>query len=468
MAVSLNPATLLSGQGLDISSVVQQLIAGRSGQLKLWQQQQTDLATKAGFLQGINNNLTKLTTAVNSLIDPRGALATLTSSSSHPEVLTATTQTSAVPGIHQISVANLAVQSLTYSNPVPNGLLGAGSFSLQVGNGPSVNVPVTANETLDQLSNYLNTNNLGVTASVVNDANGPRLSLLSNTAGQPGSIDITANTVAALTFHTTAGSNASLTVDGVPVSSVSNTVARVIPGVTLNLAAAPANTPVQLTISSDTTQVSAAINAFVSAYNAITQSINSQFAVDPNTNTQGPLGSDSSLRSLQSSLLNDVSHAISGNGGLVNLASLGIDLNNDGTLSVNQTATADKPSLSNLLATNPSGVLSFFQNASGTGFGNNFSADLNNLSDSFDGVLTSDLAQNSAENLNLTNSINNFQDHLAAEQKQLTTVFAQVNATLQAYPILLQQITQTLSSLPSSIGGSNTTGISQPTLTSGL
>jgi hypothetical protein len=58
---------------------------------------------------------------------------------------------------------------------------------------------------------------------------------------------------------------------------------------------------------------------------------------------------------------------------------------------------------------------------------------------------------------------------LTAEQKQLTTVFAQVNATLQAYPLLLQQVTETLGSLPTpgSIG-SGTIGVSHPTLTSGL
>ena len=181
------------------------------------------------------------------------------------------------------------------------------------------------------------------------------------------------------------------------------------------------------------------------------------------------MGSDSSLRSLQSSLLRDVTYSIAGNGGLVNLASLGIDLNNDGTLTVNQNATADQPSLSNLLATNPAAIQSFFQNLSGTGFANNFSADLNNLIDSTEGVLTSDISQNSAQQRNLTSSINNFRDQLAAEQASLTTVFAQVNATLQAYPLLLQQVTETLGSLPSSIvNASGASGSSHPTLTSGL
>ncbi len=468
MAVTLNPASILSGQGINISTVVQQALAAKSGQLQVWQEQQANNSTQAGLLQGINNNLTNLTAAVNALVNPKGALSALTATSSQPDSVTANVQTSAAAGIHQILVTKLATQSLSYSDPIPNGILAGGSFQLQVGSGTASNIPVTAGETLDQLVSYINTHKLGVTASVVSDANGQRLSLLSDTAGQPGTINISANTVPGLSFNTTVGSNAALTVDGVPVSSASNTVAGVIPGVTLNLGSTISATPVQLTVSQDTAQITSAINAFVTSYNAVVQNLNTQFTVDPTTNTQGPLGSDGSLRFLQSSLLGDVTSAVTGNGTFVNLATLGINLNNDGTLTVNNTATADEPSLSNVVATNPAAVQDFFQNASGTGFANNFSADLNNLTDPTEGVITSNIAQNTAEKKNLADSITDFQDSLAAQQKQLTLVFAQVNATLQAYPLLLQQVTQTLASLPGLGGSSSSSGSSQPVLTSGL
>ena len=104
--------------------------------------------------------------------------------------------------------------------------------------------------------------------------------------------------------------------------------------------------------------------------------LNTQFTVDPTTNSEGPLGGDTALRSLQTSLLNDATYSITGNSGLVNLASLGIDMNDDGTLTVNTVATDTHPSLANVLATNPSAVQSFFQNSSSTGFANNFNNDL--------------------------------------------------------------------------------------------
>lgn len=232
-----------------------------------------------------------------------------------------------------------------------------------------------------------------------------------------------------------------------PFNSATNTVTGAIPGVTLNLAGAAPSTTVQLTVGPDTAQATDAINSFVSAYNAVIGILNTQFTVNPTTNTQGPLGSDSALRSLQSSLLNDATYAITGNGGLVNLASLGIDFNNDGTLTVNQTATDTHPSLANILATNPGAVQTFFQNASGTGFASNFNNDLANLTDPTDGILNVDIAGNSAQQKTLATQISNLQDRLTAQQAALTLRYAQVNATLEAYPSLLLTVTAEIGAL---------------------
>ena len=108
----------------------------------------------------------------------------------------------------------------------------------------------------------------------------------------------------------------------------------------------------------------------------------------------------------------------------------------------------------------------FFQNSTSTGFANNFNTDLTGLTDPVTGPLNVDLTQNNAEQQDLTNSITNFQAQLTAEQTQLTNEYNQVNASLQAYPLLLQQVTETLATMDS--GSSSTSGSSSPTLTSGL
>jgi flagellar capping protein FliD len=120
------------------------------------------------------------------------------------------------------------------------------------------------------------------------------------------------------------------------------------------------------------------------------------------------------------------------------------------------------------MATNPAAVQNFFQNASGTGFANNFATDLNNLTNPTTGPLYADIAQNAAENTDLTNSIDNLQTQLAAQTTALTTEYDTVNANLQAYPLLLQEITETLGTLGSGTSSTGSLISSEPTLTSGL
>ncbi|MGA8837760.1 MAG: flagellar filament capping protein FliD [Candidatus Sulfotelmatobacter sp.] len=596
MGVSLNPSTILSGQGIDVSSVVSQIIGEQSGQLTIWQGQQTTLATQEGLLEGEENNLTSLQTAVAALADPTGALAAQAATSSDSSVLTATAQTNAVTATHSIVVNNLATTGTLYTDPIadgPNasilangettgdiqlqvggsgntpfdipitqgsndtlttlaayintqstannwgvtasivsdtsgsrlalfsqssGTAGAlaittntttgaentantedlasagtsilpagqttGTIQLQLGGsgGTTENLAITAgsNDTLNTLANYINTqstaNSWGVTATVVNDAGGYHLSISSSASGTPGDVAFGTNTtnlipIANLNFDTpVGGTNASLTIDGVPFTSSSNIVTGAIQGVTLSLVGQSPGTPpetVQLTVGPDQNQITNAVNNFVSAYNSVVSTINSQYVVDPTgTIPAPPLESDISLRSLQTSMLTDASYAIGGNSGLVNLASLGINMNNDGTLTVGSNASGE--TFADVLATNPTAVQSFFQNSGGTGFANNFNTDLTNLTAPASGPLNVDLAQDQAEGTDLGTTITNFQTNLTTQTAALTAQYDSVNASLQSYPLLLQEITETLGTLGSGTSASGALVSSEPTLTSGL
>jgi flagellar hook-associated protein 2 len=468
MGVSFNAAGLLNGNGINVASVVNAILNPQAASISIWQNQQTDLATQAGLLAGLNNNLNNLAAAVVALANPTGPLASLSATSSNNSILTASSNTTAAAGSHEIVVNNLATIGTVYTNPLADGNTSflspdvtTGDIALQVGgaSGTTHDIAITAgtNDTLSTLANYINTQKWGVTASVVTDANGARLAIFSQSSGTPGALAITNNTTALSFNPPTGGTNASLTIDGVPFSSASNTVTGAISGVTLNLSSAAPATTVQLTVGPDSVQATAAINNFVTAYNSLIGILNTQFTVDPTTNTEGPLGSDSSLRSLQSSLLNDVTYSSGGNSGLVNLASLGIDLNNDGTLTVNQVSTDTHPALANVLAANPSAVQNFFQNASGTGFASTFNNDLVNLTDPTSGILTLDIAGNSAQQSTLTKQITSLQDRLAAERTALTLQYDQVNATLEAYPSLLLTVTAEIGALSGNYNATPTT-----------
>ncbi|HXY78124.1 MAG TPA: flagellar filament capping protein FliD [Candidatus Acidoferrales bacterium] len=477
MGISLNPSTILNGQGIDVSSLVQQILSESDGQLTQWQNEQATLQTQAGDLTSINSDLSNLATAVQALSDPLGALTAMTATSSDSSIVTATADTSATAGTHQIVVNNLATAGLVYTNDFSGGPSSSflpanstgGEIDLQIGGsgGTTQQIMITAgtNDTLNTLASYINSQNWGVTASVVTDATGSRLALVSQATGSAGALAITSNNTS-LVFNTpTGGTNASLTIDGVPYSSASNTITGAISGVTLNLAGAASGETVQLNVGSDTSQAENAIDNFVSAYNQVINDINQQFTVDSSTNSEGPLGSDTALRSLQSSLMNDVTYSLTGSGGPIDLASFGINMNDDGTLTVGTNAQGQ--SLDQVLASNPTAFQNFFQNSSSTGFAQNFNTDLTNLTDPTIGVLNVDLAQNQNEQQDLSNSISNFQAQLTTEQQQLTNEYSEINASLEEYPLLLQQTTETLAALDVGSNGSST-GSSTPTLTSGL
>jgi flagellar hook-associated protein 2 len=458
MSISFNPQGLLSGSGIDVSTVVSQLISQESAPEQIWQQQQSDLETQATALTSVNTDLNSLAAAVSSLSDPNGALAALAGTSSDPSLLTAAVQTSAVAGTHSIVINNLATTSSYYTNSIlSNTTLSSGSFTLTVGTGSPTTFNISGNVTLQNLADSINTQNLGVTASVINDADGSRLSIISNSTGAAGDISITNDTSGLGFTKGGTGQNASLTVDGIPISSATNTVTGAIPGVTLSLLGSNPNETVQLTVGTDTNQATQAVNSFVAAYNQVIGDINQQFTVDPTTNSEGVLGSDSGLRSLQSSLLNDVTYSITGNDGLVNLASLGINMNDDGTLTV------DNTQLNNVLASNPAQFQNFFQNASLTGFANNFNTDLTNLTDSTQGILNLELAQNTSQQQDLTNEIDDFQSQLAVQEQQLTDQYSSVNATLEEYPLLLEEVSMELGGASSNVSNSGNSGAAEPT-----
>jgi flagellar hook-associated protein 2 len=459
--VSLDPSTLLNGNGIDVASLVSQVLSAQSGGLQLLQQQQTDLQTQASLLTGLNGDLANLSSAVNSLTDVLGPLSSVSAQSSQTSILTASAQSSPVPGTHTLVVSTLASQSTLYTDSItdantsilPQNATSA-DIQFQIGGagGATRDIPISAgsNDTLNSLVSYINNQNWGVTATVLTDASGSRLAIYGNTPGSAGALAITNNS-SGLTFNpAVGGTNATFTVDSIPFSSTSNTVAGAIPGVTLNLLGAYPGVQVQVSVAPDTNQIAQAVTNFVSAYNAVIGDINQQFTVNASTNSEGPLAGDSSLRSLQSSLLTDATYSLS-SGTFTSLDSLGITTNDDGTLSVNASQ------LNSAISSDPASVLNFFQNSSATGFANNFATDLQSLTDPTEGVISLDLNENRTRQQELTSSIADIQDRLTAEQQQLQIQFSRVNALLEAFPSQLRAIQLELGIAPAN-SSSSTTG----------
>jgi len=431
------------GTGIDVQQFVTLAVAGQTANITSLQSQQTALNAQTTALDQITTDLNNLSSAVFNLNDPLGALDSEVSTSSNSSVVAATASSTALTGTHSVTVNSLATTSSYYTNPVATSStpLATGSFTVQEGSATPVTVTIDSTDnTLTGLAQAINNQNDGVSASVITDANGSRLALVSNATGAPGDLAI-ANNTTGLTFNkAVTGTNASLVVDGVPISSTSNTVSGVISGVTLNLSSPAPNTPVTISVSPDTTQATTAVNAFVSAYNTAVTDINNQFAVASDGSGGGALESDGSLRDAQSQLLSAISFSTPGNNGIVNLASIGVNLQDDGTLSV------DSGTLSSALSSNYGDVQNFLQNAT-TGFASNLTSVISNLTGPGNGELTLDASSIAQSSQSLTSQISDLQAALVVQEQNLTDTYAQVNVTLQELPLLQSQLSSQLTGI---------------------
>ena len=149
--------------------------------------------------------------------------------------------------------------------------------------------------------------------------------------------------------------------------------------------------------------------------------------------TAPPLESDVSLREAQQMLLGAISYSTSGNNGIVNLSSMGIKMNNDGTLSVNQ------GQLQTALASNSAAVQSFLQDGT-SGFGHNLSTVLSNINSPGSGILGLDAKGIANTSRSLAQQLADLQTAFNSKEAYLFQVYSQVNAILQQLPLMQSQI----------------------------
>ena len=230
----------------------------------------------------------------------------------------------------------------------------AGSFSIQVGSGTATQITTTAGENLSALASGINGQSLGVTASVVSNGDGTSYLSIANSATGDASGMTIANTSPQFT-QATVGVNATLSVDGIPISSASNTVTGAISGLTINLTGADPTTDVTLSATPDSGTITSAINQFVTDYNTLIGQVNDEFTYNSSSTSAPPLEGDSTVETLQNYLLGAGSYSASGNGSISTLGSLGISMNDDGTLTVNSTT------LDNAIESNFSGSAAVFR-----------------------------------------------------------------------------------------------------------
>ena len=451
--VGINFGAASSGAGFDVAATVTSILAIQSAVETPWKAQLTSLQAQDAALSGLGAGLSSLSTAVSALTDFQGVLASKQGSSSNTNLLSlSSASTSAIAGSHTIEVRSLAQTSSNYSDQITDASdTLSGSLSIGIGNGRSQTITVDASsDTLATLASAINSGTYGVTASVVTDTHGSRLSLVSNASGAAGQIALTSNlqdatSATSLAFSSgQTGADAALTVDGLGTTSASNTVTGAIPGVTFQLLSAAIGTNVQVQITNNNGAIEAAMQTLVTAYNAVAAGIKTQEGKDASGKAQ-PLYGDPTLALLQTQLSSGLLNG-AGSGAVTDLSKLGLTLKQDGTLSL------DASKLDGTLNTHFSDVTSYLQNIGG--FGMTLSKAIDTLgSTSTTGALSLALQQNASEETAINASVSTEDARIAAQKITLTAQLNTANQILQSIPQQLNEQTQIYNAITGYKGG---------------
>ena len=438
-----------TNSGIDVAGAVSAILYADRAPERAWQAQQTTLASQTTEINQLQSESSALADQLNSLQDAGGALNSLISTSSNSSVVTASAAPGTTVGNLSVQVGSLAVAASAYSAVVRTSStqLSAGSFDI-VSAGKTTTIKTGSgdgtDDTLDELASSINSQSLGVTANVITDSSGSRLSLVAKVSGSTAGFTTSQDSSGLSFTQPSSGADASLTVDGVQITSASNTVTGAISGVTLNLLGV-SSTAVNLTLAPDTKSIEQTISGFISAYNTLITDVNSQFSYDSVTKASGPLQSDSTIQSFQSDLLGSANYS-SGSGVIQSLTSLGVTTNSDGTLSL------DSSSLSNAVTNNFSAVQSFFQGSSSNGFVASIEKSLTAYTDPSQGAFTVDLSSISSENTDLTSQTSTLETYLATEQTRLTAQYNTADIALSQLPQTIKQLDALLNPSSSSNG----------------
>jgi hypothetical protein len=167
--------------------------------------------------------------------------------------------------------------------------------------------------------------------------------------------------------------------------------------------------------------------------------LNAQFSVASDGSGGGVLETDNSLRDAQLQLLSAVAYSNGASSGVSGLATMGIKMNNDETLTVDDSA------LNAALSGNSLQVQDFLQSTT-NGFATNLYSVLDGLIGATTDTLSLDAQSMTQSSQSLGLQIADLQSRLAVRQQQLTAIYSQVDTTLQELPLLQAQLSQQLAS----------------------
>lgn len=457
------------GSGLNVQSIVSQLVAVESQPVKLLQNKSAVLQTKFSAFGQVKSDLSALQDAALGLVNAT-TWDSKTFTSNNTSAITGTATSTALSSSFSLSVNNLASGQSIKSTALPTTYKApaTGTLSIQLGTwntdgsftggaATAVSVDVTADDSLATIAASINAKSTaaGITATVVTANGNQQLLLRSNSTGAAAGFQVTASAgleqfgyaatetspgvfgISGLLTGTQAATDASITIDGVAVTSATNTVADAVPGVTLNLLA-KTTTPAQISIGVDKAAIKTKIQTFQDAYNKLNTDLKAQTKYDATTKTGGPLLGDSTVSGLQSMLRSLVGATGPSTSTINRLSNLGLEIQADGSLSTNMTKLdAGLQDTANVKA--------FFATNTGTSSLNGIAKRIYDFAFAANGIggTVSTHSTGFQKQIDQNNkSIDAFNTHLASYQKQLLAQYNALDANMAKLNSLSSYVTQ--------------------------
>jgi flagellar hook-associated protein 2 len=380
------------GSGLDVNSIVTQLVAIEKQPLKVLQTKASTLQAQLSLYGTIQSQTSALQDAASVLAKDSSWAAQSVSSSDASAVTVSADSTAASAGFG-LFVTQLAKSQMTVSRSVSIdtqlgtalgatidplnvqtgtltiqlgdwGALGAGPFA--PGSASAVIVDVKETSTYTDIANAINAKLSGVNATVLKIGTTERLSFQTSATASDTGFKITSSGAFAaldsLSFTSGTGSgadsatgmqskqvgaNAKFEINGVAIESATNTVAGAVAGVTLNLLKenAVSSSPIQISVAQDKAVIQKNIQAFADAYTALNTTLVNSTKYVPG-GVAGILQGDSATLGLQSLMQRIIGFRSNTGAGdppssvrssLGNLSNAGLELQKDGSLVVNAT-----------------------------------------------------------------------------------------------------------------------------------
>lgn len=356
------------GSGLDAETIVTKLVA-------LERQPITQLQTQASTIQSKISAFGKIQSAVSSLRDAASKLTapdlwSSTTATSADTSVAFTTSAGASVGSYNVEVSSLASGQSVLSNTAlasASSTLGAGTLTIELGSwsgtaftnktgSSAVNITIEAGDSLGAIRDKINSSASGVKASIINDASGARLVMNSAVTGATNGFRITTtdsdgnNTDAAGlsslaydpaastagTTRTQTASNAAAKVNGVDITSESNSFSNVLTGISIAVSKVTTG-PVSVTVAQDNTTITKAITDFAAAYSSLDSLLKSNTKYDAGSKTAGTLQGDNTAISMISQLRSVLGSSSAASSVFATLSSVGLETQSGGALTVNTT-----------------------------------------------------------------------------------------------------------------------------------